>query len=823
MVDNLLDDYNAKALALPTYNTYLARMVCQIAHRYPHMNILEIGKTLKVKLLWMLLTTSAGAGTGRAAKGVLNQLDDAFSMYNFTDISNGNFQKAQELLDEYTEKMTFTVLDIEKDISAQGFTEHSYDLIIASLALYATSDLGNTMRNVHRLLKPGGYIIMLEMTDNGPMRTGFIFGALSGWRLGAEDGRSLSPCITSAQWDTLLRKTGFSGIDAITPDLDRLPYPASIIASQAIDDRISFLRQPLSSSSHELYPSILAGQHLIILGGQTLKSSRLIGELGGLLKHHFAQVKPVGSLEEVVREDISSMTTIISLTELDEAIFKNMTAEKFDGLKQIFAQSTSILWITEGCRADNPYSNMTIGFGRSQLWELPDLHLQFLDIGTNGISAHLLAETFLRFKIASAWEQDEQRNNLLWSIEPEILLEEGQQLIPRLVSSSAQNDRYNSSRRVITKYIDPQNSPVTIAYSGASPVLQDGWKSQAPRCPETTRHIVVKVSHSVVSSLKVASTGSLFFLFGTIINTAEQVIALSLSHTSIARVPETWSVPCHVAKGQEAQFISSVTSNLLALSLVMRLSGGDTLLVHNAEPAFASILDRRASEHGIQLVYTTTKSSALHPHAIYIHPCAPKRSVQAMLPINVKAFVDLSGDPCADSVASHMAACVSAHCIKENTFSLFGKESYVYSSSADSIQDLLRTAWLKSHEDSLEDFGFGNPDVVALSEIPDDRIEKRPSFIVNWAAEATVPVKIEPVDSQHLFAPDKTYWLVGLTRGLGLSLCEWMVRHGARYVVLTSRDPKIDQIWVRKMKTMGATVKFMSKSVSSFFLGVLMS
>lgn len=48
MVDNLLDDYYANALALPTYNNYLARMVCQIAHRYPHMNILELGKTLKV-------------------------------------------------------------------------------------------------------------------------------------------------------------------------------------------------------------------------------------------------------------------------------------------------------------------------------------------------------------------------------------------------------------------------------------------------------------------------------------------------------------------------------------------------------------------------------------------------------------------------------------------------------------------------------------------------------------------------------------------------------------------------------------------------------
>ena len=92
--------------------------------------------------------------------------------------------------------MTFNTLDIEKDVAKQGFAEQSFDVVIASLVLHATNNLEATMRNVRKLLKPGGYLLMLEITDNDPMRFGFIFGGLPGWWLGQNDGRMLSPCVS---------------------------------------------------------------------------------------------------------------------------------------------------------------------------------------------------------------------------------------------------------------------------------------------------------------------------------------------------------------------------------------------------------------------------------------------------------------------------------------------------------------------------------------------------------------------------------------------------------------------------------------------------
>ncbi|KAK7978478.1 hypothetical protein PG988_005968 [Apiospora saccharicola] len=46
---------------------------------------------------------------------------------------------------------------------------------------------------------------------------------------------------------------------------------------------------------------------------------------------------------------------------------------------------------------------------------------------------------------------------------------------------------------------------------------------------------------------------------------------------------------------------------------------------------------------------------------------------------------------------------------------------------------------------------------------------------------------------------DKTYWLVGLSGALGISLCDWMIGHGARHMVITSRNPQIAHEWIANL------------------------
>ena len=148
----------------------VATYVDLVAHKQPDLKILEIG-----------------AGTGSTALPVLESLGKGykrrFESYTFTDISSGFFEKAEELLKDWGESVSFHRLDIEKCPQEQGFQEGYYDLVIAGNIFHATSNIENTARNTRGLLRPGGKLILIEGTRPA-VNVGLIFGTLPGWWLG---------------------------------------------------------------------------------------------------------------------------------------------------------------------------------------------------------------------------------------------------------------------------------------------------------------------------------------------------------------------------------------------------------------------------------------------------------------------------------------------------------------------------------------------------------------------------------------------------------------------------------------------------------------
>lgn len=154
-----------------------AQYIGLMAHQNPNLKIIEIG-----------------AGTCAATHVILpliagplgNQV--RFSKYVCTDISTGFFDGARQLLEPWASLIQFEPLDIEIDPRDQGFAEAEFDLVIASNMLHATKNMDNTMRNVRRLLKPSGNVLIIEMTVM-TLRA-FMYGTLPGWWLG---GSILTP------------------------------------------------------------------------------------------------------------------------------------------------------------------------------------------------------------------------------------------------------------------------------------------------------------------------------------------------------------------------------------------------------------------------------------------------------------------------------------------------------------------------------------------------------------------------------------------------------------------------------------------------------
>lgn len=790
---NLLEDFYQNALGMNLYTRFLSRIVSQITNRYPHMNILEVG-----------------AGTGGATRSIFKETGSAFASYTFTDVSNGFFVKAQEVFSDFENKMTFKVLNIENDCTTQGFTGHFYDLVVASMVIHATHNLEQSLKNLRRLVKPGGYLIMMEMTNNDPIRSGFIFGTLPGWWMGGEEGRLLSPCVPPAQWDSLLRKTGYAGIDTITPDLDPFPFPASVIVAQAIDDRITLLRQPLTPSSKPVNGG-KPFDSLSIVGGKTLRTSRLIGELTGHLRPYFRQISSITDLEDVPSR-VQSETTVICVAELDEPVFRDMNSGKFSGLKTLFGRRTMV-WITEGCRADCPYLNSTVGFGRSQLCEVPDLRLQFFDLNrSEKPDARTMAEALLRLTLLESWTQKGECDDILHSIEPELVLEGGQLWIPRLKLDTAANDRYNSSRRSILKQVDPWSTSVELTESNNLFALQESRTSSVHSRPEHNDLVTVRVSHSLTSCVRITSIGSWFLILGTSLDNNEKVLALSRVHESIAAASTEHLIASRIAACQEQNVLPFIASNLIALSIIASMSPYETLLLHGPDSLVAAVLMRRATDKGIRVRQTTTNTDLKGSSRIFIHPHASKRMINALLPSDVSLFLNLSGGSNQNSVADCISACLpsSTRQVNVSTFFSNSANSALYAARV-SIRDLLQKAMDYSLQDASTGLFPTYQHTLRLEEISNTGRLSDPLGVIDWSTTNSLLIAVKPVDSRPLFAKDKTYWLLGLTGGLGVSLCEWMIEHGASHIVLTSRRPKIDQNWLENINSCSAVVKVFAK------------
>jgi acyl transferase domain-containing protein/acyl-CoA synthetase (AMP-forming)/AMP-acid ligase II/acyl carrier protein/phospholipid N-methyltransferase len=164
-----------------------------------------------------------GAGTGATSHYVLSRLDPQNAEYCFTDISNLFLARARERFSQYG-FIDYRLVDIERSPSEQGVAGE-YDLIIAANVLHATRDIGQTLTNVRKILRPGGHLALLEV--NVPtVPVDLTFGLLEGWwRFTDHELRPDYPLLSQEQWIDQLEAHGFG--EAIVADIG-IPSPGGL-------------------------------------------------------------------------------------------------------------------------------------------------------------------------------------------------------------------------------------------------------------------------------------------------------------------------------------------------------------------------------------------------------------------------------------------------------------------------------------------------------------------------------------------------------------------------------------------------------------------
>ena len=295
---------------------------------------------------------------------------------------------AQEKLKVWSPLITFQRLNIEDDPVGQNFEPESFDLVVAALVLHATARISQTLYHVRRLLKPGGKLVLIEITTVRAQL--FPFATLPGWwlresefeRKAVEDllhqseleaiaaakeaFREDGPLLTETQWDHILKRSGFSGVDRSLHD-----YPGEAVRSNSVLISTASIKAEQSSG--------IAKDWIIV---QSYESSRYSLSVLQEIVEAIAGNEPLAvSLSQISTMDLKDCCCIF-LDELKCPMLANLSSETYQAIQNL-CTAAGVLWVIQGAQEDsptNPDSGMVIGLTRSVRSENPAVRSVTLDL-----------------------------------------------------------------------------------------------------------------------------------------------------------------------------------------------------------------------------------------------------------------------------------------------------------------------------------------------------------------------------------------------------------------------------------------------------------
>ncbi|KAF2093095.1 fatty acid synthase S-acetyltransferase [Rhizodiscina lignyota] len=347
-----------------------------LAHKNPGQKILEIG-----------------AGTGGATVPIMetlmhhggNEVGAArFQRYDFTDISPAFFEQAREKFPFCEDRMEYRTLNIESDPVQQGFDAEFYDCIIAANVLHATKNITATLRNVRKLLKPGGKLILFEITNTTLLVSSFVFGTTPGWWLSEEPYREWGPLLSVQDWSSHLQRTGFSGVDVSLHDYEEeISQAHGVLISTATAQTVHKISPPAS----------------VIVADMNSPFQKDIAQSlhREISRHSIAQCE-ICPLSALATQSFEKRLCIF-IPETETPFLDRMNSEQYASLQRMVASSDSILWLTQGGGASSriPASELVSGFARAIRAENPALRFVTLSIDSIEDSKHATNATMKIF------------------------------------------------------------------------------------------------------------------------------------------------------------------------------------------------------------------------------------------------------------------------------------------------------------------------------------------------------------------------------------------------------------------------------------------
>ncbi|KAL0944620.1 polyketide synthase [Colletotrichum truncatum] len=836
----LADGFYHSAMFTVSYQK-IGNYMSLLAHRNPHLRVLEVG-----------------AGTGSSTAHIISALttksiqgQDAvkFAEYAYTDISPGFFEHAKERFSKHVGRMKFQKLDIESDPAEQGFEVGTYDVIVAGNVLHATSDMHRTLRNVKKLLKPGGKLVMAEIVNVDNIRDAFVFGLLPGWWLrsapvSAESGQShqdQGPLLTEEQWADLLPQCGFTGLDMAFRDHEDKPHHRlSVLVATAEGEE----PQADESKSRKFY-----------LVSAAKSQSEVTDALTSDLQTRYPEAEIKSIALEQTKDIALSSATVVSLLELEESVLDKVNDASLDGIKRLALSSRHLVWVTG--HGSVPESQMSVGLGRTICSERGDQSFVTLNLEPEK-PASLKANSIMR--VISQLSETE-----VWA-ETEFIEKSGLIHIPRIVPDDQLNGIVHSRTakpdfQTFTTGQDPKpHFNVTIGTPG---LLDTIFYSEDPNCSAPLKdgdiEIEIKASSlnfkDVMIALgqipgngfgfdgaglvsKVAPGSSLSVgdrvmfcsadggAFGTYVRCSElqaEKIPDGLSYTTAAALPAVY------------------TTAVYSLIHTARLEKGETVLIHAGAGGVGQSAIQIAKLIGAE-IFVTVGSEVKRNLVKELYGIPDDRifsSRDASFETDVKLAtkgrgVDVILNSLGGELLQHTWECIApcgrfvdigkADIINNSTLPMGPFNKNVIFAAVDEavLHDEAKPVFKKvmAHVMDLFDKHPELHEPRPLHIFPASKLEDAMRFLQGGknTGKAIIDFETPGNEIQYLpvlkptysFEEHATYVISGGLGGLGRRIVRWMISRGARHFLLLSRrgtanNPKANK-FIQDVESLGATV-----------------
>lgn len=817
---NLLSRYYLEGLKWGRANAKLGEMVRHYAHKNPHAKMIEIG-----------------GGTGGATAHVLNAIGTAedglgprAASYDFTDVSSGFFEAAKEKFQPWKDLMRFKKLNIEQDPSSQGFEEGTYDVVIACQVLHATKSMDNTMQNVRKLLKPGGKLFIMETTQD-QMDVQFVFGFLSGWWLSEEEERKFSPSLSVPMWDRVLHRTGFRGVEAEIRDVehDEL-YAFSVMSSTAAASAPVFDFDITFVTASNQIPEVWLDKLRVSIGLLT------------------CSVPTVKSLEEVT---VDGNDVCVFLDDPKNPVLADPSKAQFSGIRDMCTRAKGLLWLTQGGadECDQPLASLAAGFLRSLRQEYSGKRLGTLDLDpTQDIwsesSITTITEVFRKLfdystnKTGSDYEFAER---------------EGTVKIPRYIKDVTRNSAVFKHQQAIAAQPEAEMEPfiqpdrplrLTIGTAGlldtlkfvddptASDPLPEDFVEVEPRAFGVNFRDVMVAMGQLKSNTMGYDCAGVITRVGPAAaaegyQVGDRVSVLLRGHyasrtrihwTSAVKIPDEMTF--ETAASLPTQYVAAYVS----LYDTARLQKGESVLIHAATGGVGQAAVMMAQRVGAEVFVTVgteeKREFVMKHYGIAANHIFSSRDVSfapGVMAMTKGRGVDVVLNSLAGTLLQESFNClapfgrfveIGKRDLEQN--SSLAMEAFTRAVSYTSI-DVITLGEYKKMEtnrimkDIIRLVGAGELRVVEpITVYPVGEIEKAfrlmqagkhmGKIVLSASEETLVPVLPRLTSNTVSLRSDASYLVVGGFGGLGRSICSWLASHGAKHLVVVSRNAKADKL-----------------------------